>query len=162
MYNKIYTNRIFGKIVGEDNPVFVAFNDAIRWPLLASFDGEDEKKYIILEIGPYTKGFRYFYADDDCICLEQDLTADEAKNIKLALGMIIASIFYTEGLPEKLSDLDYLTSAAYAVCEMSSNTKGLDLVEEISKLSGIDIDKVTSILLDLSNISLNVNSNGGH
>lgn len=158
MYNKIYMNRIFGKIVGEDNPVFMAFNEAIRWPLLASFDGEDGKKYIILETGPYIKGFRYFDTDSG-ICLEQDLSAEEAKSIKLTLGMIIASIIYSEGLAEKLSGLDYFTSAAYAVCEMSSNTNDLDIVEEISKMAGIDIDVVTNILLDLSNISLEVNSN---
>ena len=154
-------NRIFGKIVGEENPVFVAFNNAIVWPLLASFDGECGKKYILLEIGPYIKGFRYFYTDDG-VCLEQDLSADEAKNIKLALGMIIASIFYTEGLPEKRSGLDFFTSAAYEVCTKSSNAKNLDIVEEISKRTGLDIDEVTNTLLELSNIPLDVNSNGGN
>lgn len=153
-------NRIFGKIIGEKNPVFVTFDNAIIWPLVASF-GESEKKYILLEIGPYIKGFRYFYTDDG-VCLEQDLSADEAKNIKLALGMIIASIFYTEGLPEKRSGLDFFTSAAYEVCTKSSNAKNLDIVEEISKRTGLDIDEVTNTLLELSNIPLDVNSNGGN
>ena len=160
MCNKIFTNRIFGKIVGEENPVFVAFNNAIVWPLLASFDGECGKKYILLEIGPYIKGFRYFYTDDG-VCLEQDLSADEAKNIKLALGMIIASIFYTEGLSESVSALDYFTSVAFDVCEMtSSHKKNIDIVEEISKRSGMDTDEVTNLLLEFSNIPLDGNSNG--
>ena len=30
-------NRIFGKIIGEKNPVFVTFDNAIIWPLVASF-----------------------------------------------------------------------------------------------------------------------------
>lgn len=149
MYNKIYMNRIFGKIVGEDNPVFVAFNEAIRWPLLASFDGEDGKKYIILEIGPYTKGFRYFYTDDG-VFLEQDLSAEEAKSIKLTLGMIIASIIYSEGIPEDLSALNCFISAAYDVCKMSSGTKDLDIVAEISKRTEMDIDEVANTLLELS------------
>lgn len=161
---------IYGKIIGEKNPVFVAFNSdgdiASAWPLVATFDHGKHNSYMLLETGrSCITGFRFNYADDG-IHLDAHLSDEELKIVRLALGIIVTSLIYQEEYCvfekvsyETFSKLKYFTSVVFEV--MRCNAKDFDIIEEISLMSGLSINEVVHILLELSNIPIDTNYNGG-
>ena len=161
---------LYGIIVGRKDPVFVACssNEDISsvMPLIATFD-HNEQHYMILETDKdCIAGFRCKYLDYG-IHLSGFLSDEESKIVRLALGMIVASLICQEGHSsfegisnEKLSELEYFTTVAYEV--MQQNSKDTDIIEEISLKSGLNVDEVICILLELSNIWVETNDNGGN
>ena len=161
---------IFGKIIGEKNPVFVSFNSAgdiaSAWPLVATFDHGNHNSYMLLETGrACITGFRFNYADDG-IHLDAHLSDEELKIVRIALGIIVTSLMCQEGIsafegvsPVKLSELKYFTSVVSEVMRCSS--KDIDIIDEISLKSGLNVDEVICILLELSNM-VGTNFNGGN
>ena len=160
---------IYGKIIGEKNPVFVECNSerdiTLSGPLIATFDHEDNS-YIILNTGTDITGFRCNYANEG-IYLYVHLSYEESKVVRLALGIIVASLIYQEEYRvfqkvsyETYSKLKDFTSVAFEV--MRCKEKDFDIIAEISRRSGVDIDEVVHILLELSNIPIDTNFSGGN
>lgn len=159
---------IYGKIIGDKNPVFVEFNSdsdiTSVCPLVATFD-HGKHSYILLETGnPRITGFRFDYTDAGIIHLDANLCDEELKIVKLALGIIVTSLIYQEEYCafenisyETFSKLKRFSSVVFEV--MKCNAKDFDIIEEISRRSGSNLNEVVQILLELSNIPLDTNPN---